>query len=174
MRLACLALLAFSTLSLADSIDYQASGTIANHTAFTMGTIVAGKTWEVGDELVQIDDLTTGKNRTGMLGIIDLTTGKLFSCASGLCFTGGSLDIDNAKHGSIFDGVLQSGSISRLHGSTILSAIVSNGAVTVIKLKGGQFSTQALVGTVPEPATLGLFGIGLLAFGFIRRYSLRM
>jgi hypothetical protein len=159
----------FCPVALADSVDYQGSGTLSAGTAFTMGMIAPGSFWEAGDRLVQIDDLTTGVIHTGNLGVLDVKTGTLFACASGLCFNGGSLDIDNLSNHDLFFGKLSSGTITTSGGKTILSAVLANGATTVINLKSGQFSSQALVQShvIPEPATMGLMGTGLSLLGLI-------
>jgi len=163
-----LVVILFSTLAAGDSIDYQAAGTLAAGTAHVAGALKRGHTWSVTDMLLQIDDLTTHKNQTGNLGSIDLTTGVLFKCAAGLCFHGGSLDIDGTHHNSIFDSAFSSGTVSFSKGTDIVNARMTNGAAVVIKTKAGAFSTQALVqsAVIPEPATLGLMGTGLLGLGF--------
>lgn len=164
MKRSLLALVFFALaapIAVAGSIDYQGTGTISGGTASTQGSIAVGKTWEVIDQLVQIDN--NGVVQTGNLGKIDLTTGTLSSCAAGFCFTGGTLDIDNLSDADLALATFTSGSISTAGGVTTLSAFLPNGAATVIKLSNNSFSTQALVGTVPEPATLGLLGTGLVS-----------
>jgi hypothetical protein len=159
-------LVVLATLACADSIDYQGAGTLANHTAFTIGSIAAGRTWAVGTQLIQISNLTTGMTQSGNLGILDITTGTLSSCSAGFCFTGGNLDIDNLMNKDLFFGKLLSGTVSMSNGHTILSAILKSGATTVIREAGGQFSSQALIKSaahvVPEPSALILLGSGLL------------
>lgn len=167
------ALVLFSGSTLADTIDYQGAGTLSNHTAFVAGAIRAGHSWEVGTELVQIENLTTGVNHTGNLGELDVTTGTLMHCASGLCFTGGTLDIDNLANKDLFLGTFKSGNISLQHGLATLSAVLANGATTVIRLNRNSFSSQALVsthvGVIPEPNALYLMGSGLVGLALLWR-----
>jgi hypothetical protein len=174
-RLVCLAAIALVILvtphaCLADSFDYQGAGTLKTGTAFTSGMIASGHTWDIGDRLLTIENLTTGTTRSGKLGIVDVQTGTLFSCSSGLCFNGGTLDIDALSGNDVFVGNLLSGTVSSSNGIAILSARLANGATTVIRERGGQFSSQALVHTavVPEPASWFLMGSGLLLFLFQR------
>lgn len=158
----------------ADSIDYQGAGNSKN--TVVVGSASSGNTWSVTDELVQIDDVTTGQSQSGQLGRFDITTGILSSCASGLCFTGGNLDIDNNSGVDLVDLSFTKGSISVSNGITTLQAFLPGGAATLIKLTNGSYSSQALVGSpVPEVTTLGLFGTGLIALGaaFFRRKNLQ-
>lgn len=165
-----LAVLLLAPLAVGDSIDFQGAGTLSNHTAFTIGRIAAGRTWAVGTQLIQIDNITTGHNQTGDLGVIDITTGTLSHCSSGFCFTGGTLDIDNLSNKDLFFGALKSGTITMNGATTILSAVLSNGATSVIRENNNTFSSQALVRTsaavIPEPASMTLMGTGLLSFAF--------
>lgn len=171
MKWLCLFMLAMVPLAVGDSFDYQGAGVLANHTAFTKGSISAGSMWEIGDRLLEIIDLTTGHTTIGNLGIVDVTTGVLSKCAVGFCFSGGTLDIDSKGGGSIFDGSFTTGTISTHNGTVTLSAFLANGAATVIRDNKNSFSTQAIVhgvSPVPEPVSLMLMGTGLLVLSVVR------
>jgi hypothetical protein len=164
MRFLAVVVLALSSFAFADSFDYQAAGTLQAGTAFTSGSISAGHFWDIGDRLFTIENLTSGVTQSGNLGIVDVQTGVLSSCSSGFCFNGGTLDIDDLRGNDVFLGRILSGEISSSNGVTILSARLANGATTVIKERGGEYSSQALVhgAAVPEPASWLLLGTGLL------------
>lgn len=174
MKFLALSVIALSSFALADTIDYSGAGSLAQGTATVTGSIAAGKTWEVADQLAEIDNVTTGMITSGNLGVIDLTTGTLAKCSVGLCFSGGTLDIDGLNDQDLFFSHLESGAIMQSGGFSILSATLVNGAVVTIKNPNKEFSTQAIItqggGAVPEPATLGLVGTGLLSLGFLKRW----
>lgn len=168
-RLLWLLMFALVPVAVADSIDYQGAGTLKNGTAIVTGSIAVGHVWSVTDQLLQIDDLTTGHDIVGHLGTITITTGTLSACSAGFCFAGGTLDIDGTHNNSIFDSTFSTGSISKSGGITALQAFLSNGAATLIRDNKNSFSTQAVVhtpGVVPEPMSLILMATGLLAMGF--------
>jgi hypothetical protein len=170
LALVAIAIFLFSTLALADSVEFQASGVLGVN-AHTVGRIRAGSIFGVTNELMLIDDLTTGTVHTGNLGTFDLVTGTLFKCSSGLCFDGGTLDLDRLNGSDYFLHALTTGTISTVDGATSIVAHLTNGEAAVLKL-GPNVSSQALVrthiGVIPEPASLFLMGTGLLtvvAFG---------
>lgn len=175
MKLATLALFLLVTPFLcADSIDYAGSGSLSGHTATITGSASAGHTWGVDTELTGIDDLTTGINQQGDLGDVNITTGTLSSCTSGLCFTGGKLDITSTSGAQLVDESFTSGTIARIGGFMFLNATLPNGATVLLADAHGNFSSDSTItatsGAVPEPAGLFLMGSGLLGLCFARRF----
>jgi len=168
------AVLAFSVVAAADTIDFAGGGTTKGGTVTIMGSIANGSTWSVTDELMEIDDETTNMVTEGDLGKVDITTGTLMASSTGFSFTGGSLVVTNTSGVTLFDGAFTSGTISQSGGNTFLNASMANGTGTVlIKTKSGSFSSDSVVttgiSTIPEPSTLGLVGTGLIGLAFIRR-----
>lgn len=163
MRLAWLFLFAVCSFTWADSIDYQAAGNTSAHTAVVTGSISAGQAWSVANRLVLVENVTTGHEQTGNLGLFTVATGILSKCGGGFCFQGGNLDIDNRSGNDLVDVTLAKGMITSSNGVTILSATFKGGGTSVIKERGGNFSSQALIsGAVPEPASYMLLGTGIL------------
>jgi hypothetical protein len=152
-----------------------------------------------GSELIAVNGLDSLGLVTGALGSVSFSTGALASgtLQSGGTFApGGSFVIDGDGVGGIPTGDIFSGkwvspvtwTLNTLTHTYDLSGSLSgtwytgssvNGAV--IQLTGstgaGLFGSSvtlssgdtAIVSSVPEPATLALFGFGVAALGFMRR-----
>lgn len=171
------AVLVFSVVAAADTIDYAGGGSVKKGTVTIVGSIGNGQTWSVTDELMEIDNTTTNVITRGDLGKVDITTGTLKACSGGYCFSGGSLDITNASGGTLFDGAFTSGTITHSGGNTFLNASMVNGGTVLIKSNNGAFSSDSIITTTstttPEPSTLGLMGSGLIGLAFMRRWAHR-
>jgi hypothetical protein len=170
-------ILAFASFARADSIDYSGAGSLSKGTAHISGSLSAGHTWGVLDQLIEIDDETTGQIEQGNLGTVDIVTGTLRSCSLGLCFTGGDLDIRSLT-GLIFKESFVSGSVTQINGNTFLNAVMSQGATLLLEDVNGNFSSDSTVTTVsattPEPGALGLLGTGLLLLPLFARRRLQV
>jgi hypothetical protein len=162
------ALLCFplGSLAHASSIDYASSGSGKDVTV--VGSPTAGSTWSVTDDLIAIGSQTGSE-----LGTVNITSGKLTSCATGLCFTGGSVVIKSETGSMIFTGMFSTGTITQSGGQTFLNANLMNGGTTEIASKSGTYSSNTIVSSaVPEPDTLSMLGAGLVGLWWVGRQKL--
>lgn len=167
-----IALIAFAIPVFADTIDYSGAGSLSNGTARISGKLSAGSTWAVLDNLIEVNDETTGKIMQGQLGSVDIVTGTLTKCGTMLCFNGGDLDIRSTTGAVLFKGAFTSGTISKMGGSTFLNAVMPSGATVLLKDAHGNFSSDSTITTrlahTPEPSALFLMGTGILALSWLR------
>jgi hypothetical protein len=176
-RVVLLALLALAlpTAALADTIDYGNLGSIGGGTAIISGSATAGSTYSLTSQLVSILNVNTNALSQGALGWVNVTTGTLSACQSGLCFTGGTLTITSAGGATLFSGTFTSGTVATVAGVTFVNASLGTlGGSTQISLGVGRTGTVS-GGTIvtPEPGTLGLLGTGLIGLAGIVRRKLR-
>ena len=163
--------LALPTVALANSItDYANGGSTLLGTASVSGSATAGSTLSFGSQLTGINNTTFGN-----LGWVSVSTGTLSSCASGLCFTGGSITVTATGGATLFHGTFSSGTVSVANGFTFINAVVTGVAGTtqigVNISRSGTISGDTIV--TPEPSTLGLLGTGLVGLAGIVRRKLR-
>lgn len=166
------AVFALSAFAAGDSIDYASAGSLSQHTVTIVGSIAAGKTWSVTDELVDINDTTTGKDAMGQLGKVDITSGLLVKTATGFSFTGGDVKITDNAGVTLIDDVFSSGTITKLGGVTFLNATFAGGGTTEIESQSGVFSSNTIVGVTPEVPSLFLMGTGLVGIWWLGRTKL--
>jgi hypothetical protein len=162
-----------TTFAAADTIDYSGAGSLSAGTATVSGSVSAGHTWGVLDQLIEIKNETTGQDQSGLLGSVDVVTGTLFKCASGLCFKGGDLDIRDTAGNVIVKLSFTSGTVSKIGGNTFLNAVLAQGATVLLEDSKGNFSSDSTISThttVPEVPGLWLLGSGLLGLSFSRRF----
>ena len=94
-RVILLALLALAvpTLALADSItDFATVGNSTNSSI--SGSATVGNTFGITSPLSLL-------NGVAATGTVTVTTGTLFSCTSGLCFTGGTIAVSGSANAGL-------------------------------------------------------------------------
>jgi len=158
--------LALPTAALAGTIDYAGFGTTAAGTATYSANLTTGGS-------VSLTMALTGINGVAASGTVAYSPTLGTSCGTG-CFniTGGSVNIWDASHTSLFSSTFSSGTVTVSNGFVNIQGFLTNGstAATVLQVSNSVLSASSDTIVAPEPGTLGLLGTGLVGLaGVIRR-----
>jgi len=161
--------LALPTAALASGVDYQGYGTTAAGTATYSASLTTSGSVSLTMALTGI----SGAPASGTVAY-SLTLGT--SCGSG-CFniTGGTVNVWNASHTSLFSSTFSSGTVTSSAGFVNIQGFLTNGSTAATVLHVGNNVTFASSDTIvaPEPGTLGLLGTGLVGLAGVLRRKVR-
>ena len=157
--------LALPTAALASGVDYAGFGTAATGATYSANLTTGGS--------VNLSMALVGINGVAATGTVVYSPTLGSSCGTG-CFniTGGTVDVWNASHTSLFSGTFSSGTVTSNNGFVNIQGFLTNGstAATVLQISNNVVFASSNTIVAPEPGTLGLLGTGLVGLaGVIRR-----